>query len=410
MKVVAPIHGYNKTLECVPDKSITHRAIMFNALANGRSVVTNALIADDCLATVNCVNSLGAKATVNGTEITIDGAPFSSANLDCKNSGTTMRLMTGLLSGMNGTFTLSGDSSLSSRPMKRVTEPLALMGARIKTTDGKAPLTVTGSALNAIDYDMPIASAQVKSAILLAGLNANGVTTVTEAVKSRDHTERMLQCMGAKIKVDGNKISIERSTLSPLSLRVSGDISAAAFPLCLAAMRPGFEVTVKNVGINPTRSGLITVLQNAGANITIDEKEGFEPVADITVKYAPLKPIVIEKEIVPSLIDEIPALCALACFIDGESKITGAAELKVKECNRIVAMTENLKAMGADITALEDGFIIRPSKLNRADVKTYGDHRIAMALAIAGAAAEGVTLDDGDVVSISYPSFFNEVI
>ncbi|MCH5351630.1 MAG: 3-phosphoshikimate 1-carboxyvinyltransferase [Clostridiales bacterium] len=396
----------------MPDKSMSIRSVLFNAYAIGSATVKNLLLSDDVLSCIDCVRRLGARVELDGTTAKITGVPFSGATLDCGNSGTTARLLIGLLSGLNGVFTLTGDESLSSRPMKRVTEPLKAMGARITDTDGHLPVRIVGSPLHGIDYTMPVASAQVKSAILLAGLNAEGKTTVREKTASRNHTENMLYDMNAKLTQNGNDVSIERSVIYSKDFTVGGDISSATYPLCLALMVKGGRCTVKNVGINPTRTGLLDVFREIGADVTLDNvKEGAEPTADITVKQGKLRPFNIGGELIPRLVDEIPALCSLACFIDGVSVVSGARELKVKETDRISTTVAALSSLGADIEATDDGMIIRggkPLKFGASDSKL--DHRIAMSAAIAGAAGEGVEIKDAECASVSYPNFFGEVI
>ncbi|MBQ8881901.1 MAG: 3-phosphoshikimate 1-carboxyvinyltransferase [Clostridia bacterium] len=407
---IKPIKSFNKTVTVAPDKSITHRAVMFNAMANGRAVIKNALLGQDCLSTIECMKKLGAQIEVNGNTVTVYGVDkFNScSSLYVGNSGTTFRLLSGLLAGKDGFFTLDGDGSIRKRPMGRVITPLTKMGANIVSNDNKAPVTITGKALCGIEYEMPVASAQVKSAILLAGLNADGQTTVIESVKSRNHTEIMLKAMGADIIEKGNRVSVKRSKLSPVSLTVPGDISSATYPLVLGAVAG--KVTVLGVGVNPTRDGVITVLKNCGAKVTYTNyRDDGEPTADITVEKSDLKPFTIGREIMPYLIDEIPALAVLACFIKGESVITGAEELKVKESNRIDSTVNALKALGADITATNDGMIIRGNGAleGGAVIDSLGDHRIAMSMAVAGALSKaGVKILDAECCAVSYPDFF----
>ena len=409
---VKKLARYDKVIDCMPDKSMSIRSVLFNAYSIGSATVKNLLLSDDVLSCIDCVRRLGASVELDGTTAHIKGAPFVGGTLDCGNSGTTARLLIGLLSGLNGVFTLTGDESLSSRPMKRVTDPLKAMGARITDTDGHLPVKVVGSPLHGIDYDMPVASAQVKSAILLAGLNAEGKTTVREKTVSRNHTENMLSEMNAKLSVNGAAVSVERSVIYSKDFTVGGDISSATYPLCLALMIKGGRCTVKNVGINKTRTGLLDVFKEIGADFTLSNvKDGAEPTADVTVKQGKLKPFNIGGELIPRLVDEIPALCALACFIDGVSRVSGARELKVKETDRISTTVAALKSLGADIEGTDDGMIIRggrPLKFGVADSKL--DHRIAMSAAIAGAAGDGVKIVDAECASVSYPNFFGEVI
>ena len=386
---------------------------MFNAFARGEATVTNALLGGDCKSTIACMRALGAEITVDGSTVKVKGATvFKDATLDAGNSGTTTRLLTGLLAGKNVTATLDGDDSLRTRPMKRVTEPLSAMGAIVTTTDGKVPLTVRPAVLHGIDYVMPMASAQVKSAVILAGINADGVTRVTEPALSRNHTELMLKAMGADIAQDGLTVTVRRSEPKAVDVRVPGDISSAAF-LLGAAVVTGGSVTVRNVGLNPTRTGIVEVLRAMGAKITIDNySDEVEPIGDLTVKSAPLRPFKITKEIVPSLIDELPLLAAIACYANGTSVISGAEELKVKESDRIATTVEALTALGADVEPTEDGMIIHGhgGLKGGGTTNARGDHRIAMTSAVAALGSElGCDIDGAETASISYPGFW-EVI
>lgn len=408
---IKPIKSFQKTVTVAPDKSITHRAIMFNAIANGKATIKNALMGEDCLATIECMRSLGARIEIEGDVVSVFGTKrLNSSSLYVGNSGTTFRLLTGLLAGADGQFTIDGDASIRRRPMKRVIDPLALMGADLKSFDGKAPVIINGKKLKGINYDMPVASAQVKSAILLAGMNADGITTVTEKVRSRNHTELMLEAMGAKIWAEKGRVSIMRSALNSLDITVPGDVSSGAYPLVLASCLDGATVTVKKMGINPTRTGVLSVLKNCGITPTLSsKKKNAEPSADVTVSCGEKKPFTIDKPIIPFLIDEIPVLAVLACFIEGESVIRGAEELKVKESNRIDTTVNALKAMGADITATDDGMIIRGKGYLKggATIDPSGDHRIAMAMSVAGALSqEGVEILSPECVAVSYPNFF----
>ena len=418
---IRPIDRYNAVLSAPPDKSITHRAVMFNALTGGRAVVRNALLGEDCLHTAECMRRLGARVEIDGTDIAIEGAALwnggrarGTVPLDVGNSGTTIRLLAGALAGVAGTFSLDGDASLRTRPMRRVIEPLSRMGASVTSADGRAPLVVRGAPLTGIDYAMPVASAQVKSAVLLAGMQAEGRTTVTEPAPSRDHTERMLKAMGADIQREGASVSVTRSPIRPLDITVCGDISGAAYPLVLAACIRGSRVTVRDVGINPTRSGLLDVLAACGAEIAYDNRrDGAEPSADITLRYAAPKPFVIDGDLVPRLIDEIPVLAVLACFAEGESVVRNAAELKVKESDRIRTVTAMLRALGGDVTPADDGMVIHGKGYlpGGGTVDAGLDHRIAMSAAVAMAASRrGGTLVNGEVCAVSYPGFFSEVL
>ena len=408
---VKPLKNFDRTLETAPDKSITHRAVMFNAFARGTAVVTNALLGEDCLSTMACMRALGADISVDGSTVRVTGAPaFRDAALYAGNSGTTTRLLAGLLAGMGVTASIDGDTSLRSRPMRRVTEPLTSMGADITSTDGKAPLYIKPASLRGIDYKMPVASAQVKSAILLAGLHASGVTRVTEPVRSRDHTELMLRAMGADVRADGLTVSVRAGDLVSADVEVPGDASSAAFLLGAAAVVKGGRVTVKRVGLNPTRTGAFEVLRRMGADITVDRRSGgVEPYGDITLSQAPLRPFEITAEEVPSLIDELPLLAAVACYAEGTSVIGGAAELKVKESDRIATTAEALRALGGDVTPTDDGMIIR----GRGGLKGGGkvnarlDHRIAMTAAVAALGSElGCEIEGAETAAVSYPGFW----
>lgn len=409
---VSKLNNYSKTIVCPPDKSISIRAVMLCSYAVGSSEIKNLSLCDDVMSAIKCMRVLGARIELDGNTAYITGAPFKSAKLDCGNSGTTARLLAGLLSGLNGMFELDGDNSLRSRPMTRITEPLKNMGASINDNNGKLPIKITGAALNGISYNMPICSAQVKSAIMLAGLNANGVTSVTEKIKTRNHTEIMLSGMNGKVKVTGNTASVTRSVLYARDMVIAGDISSAAYPICLALCVKGGHCTVKNVGINDTRTAYLEVLKNCGANIELNNiKDESEPTCDITVSCGKLKPIRVGAGDVPLMIDEIPVLCALACHIDGVSVFEGLGELRVKESDRVTGIVTSLGNLGADIKEDGDNIIIHGGKpLSFGVVDPNGDHRIAMSAAVAGSAGGGVYITDCDCVAVSYPHFFSEVI
>ncbi len=400
------------------DKSISHRAVMFGSLAKGDTRIRNFLRGDDCLSTISCFRSMGIRIEDDGGEVIVHGRGLHGLEepgnmLDCGNSGTTLRLLSGILAGQTFTAALTGDASVRKRPMNRVMAPLSLMGAKITSIDGNgcAPLKVTGSPLHGILYYSPVASAQVKSAILLAGLYASGETCVHEPSLSRDHTERMLTAFGADIRTEGTRITIQPADeLYAQDITVPGDISSAAFFIAAALMVPGSDIYIRDVGINPTRAGMLTVCRDMGADIeeeNVRENSG-EPIADLRVRYSVLHGTDISGDIIPSLIDELPVLAVLACAADGETTIRDAAELKVKESDRIESMVTNLSAMGADIRAADDGMTIEGGKpLHSASLQSRSDHRVAMSLAVAASVAEGVTeIDDTDCVSISYPSFF----
>lgn len=395
------------------DKSITHRAVMFNACAEGEAVITDALLGEDCLSTCECMRALGADVQIDGTTIRVKGTSTfqNGQNLNCGNSGTTIRLLTGLVSGKGIEVTLGGDKSLSSRPMKRVSEPLALLGANIKTTDGHAPVCVSPAKLQGARVDLKISSAQVKSAVLLAGLSADGETIVTEPVKSRDHTERMLTAMGADIQVDGNEVRIKKSRLKAVDVCVPSDISSAAYFMALGAVKG--QTLCKNVGINPTRTGILRAFDKLGVKYVLQNVRvsGGEEIADILVEKSNLRAITLEREEIPALIDELPLIALLCAFADGESKITGAKELRVKECDRIFATTELINRMGGDCEELPDGFVIRGKKqLDGGSIDSYLDHRIAMTGAVGLIASrKGGEIKNPECCAISFPDFFEKI-
>ena len=404
------------------DKSVSHRSVMFSTIAKGKVHVQNFLEAADCLSTAACMRALGAgvERQTDGsflvTGVGLHGLKEPQGILDAGNSGTTLRLLLGILAGQPFFSALSGDASLSRRPMGRVVEPLTRMGATIRGrgADRFLPLAVLPheGSLRAMDYESPVASAQVKSAVLLAGLYAERETCLTEPALSRDHTERMLSAFGARIEREGTKVTIEPADelFAPEEIRVPGDISSAAYWLVAASLIEGSDIILQDVGVNPTRTGILDVLSDMGANITIDnEREsGGEALADIRVRAASLRGTSFGGEIIPRLIDEIPILAVAALFADGDTVISGAAELRVKETDRLAAVTAELNrfAPGA-VEAKEDGMVIHGGRmLSPASCRTYDDHRMAMSLAVAGAAGEGVTLDAPSCVNISYPSFY----
>ena len=404
------------------DKSVSHRSVMFSAIAKGKVHVQNFLEAADCLSTAACMRALGAgvERQTDGsflvTGVGLHGLKEPQGILDAGNSGTTLRLLLGILAGQPFFSALSGDASLSRRPMGRVVEPLTRMGATIRGrgSDRFLPLAVLPheGSLRAMDYESPVASAQVKSAVLLAGLYAERETCLTEPALSRDHTERMLSAFGARIEREGTKVTIEPADelFAPEEIRVPGDISSAAYWLVAASLIEGSDIILQDVGVNPTRTGILDVLSDMGANITIDnEREsGGEALADIRVRAASLRGTSFSGEIIPRLIDEIPILAVAALFADGDTVISGAAELRVKETDRLAAVTTELNrlAPGA-VEAKADGMVIHGGRtLSPASCRTYDDHRMAMSLAVAGAAGVGVTLDAPSCVNISYPSFY----
>lgn len=398
------------------DKSISHRALLLGALAEGSSHITGFLPSADCRATLNCLRALGVRIqTHNATTLTVHGrgpggleAP--TAPLDCVRSGTTMRLLTGILAGQPFTSTLSGDKQLLRRPMGRVVEPLRRMGANIEDTAGHAPLTVYGQPLNGITHELSVASAQVKSAILLSGLTAEGSTSVHQPGPARDHTERMLAAMGVDIQTSGLTVTLRpASRLAPLSLTIPGDASSAAFLLVAAALVPDSDVTVTGVGINPTRTGLLDVLRAMGTDISVCNQHSAsgETVADVTTRTSGLRGVTIEGDTVVRMIDEFPILAVAATQAHGTTVVRDANELRVKETDRIDVVVQELGALGAHIEPREDGFVVEgPTPLHGAPAHSHGDHRLAMALAVAGLVTDGdVIIQDMDCVEDSFPGF-----
>lgn len=398
------------------DKSISHRAVMLGALAGGTTEITGFLQGADCLSTIDCFRNMGIDIDVSGENVTVHGNGLNGLKAPEKmlytgNSGTTTRLLCGILSGQTFDSSITGDASIQKRPMKRVTEPLSLMGAKIK--NDYCPLYIQGSLLHGINYTMPVASAQVKTAIILASLYADGETVIHEIEKSRDHTELMLSAMGADIHTEGLDIHIKKTgMLEPVNVDVPGDISSAAFFMVLGLIMPNSEITITNVGVNPTRTGIIDVLHDMGANIKLENlrSSAGESVADITVSSSALHGTTISGDIIPRLIDELPIIAVAAVFADGQTVIKDAEELKVKETNRIRAVVDELSKCGVDITETDDGMIINGGKnIHGADFKTYGDHRMAMSLTVLAQLANGeCTLDDSDCACVSYPSFFED--
>ena len=398
------------------DKSISHRAVMLGALADGTTHINGFLRGADCLSTIDCFRKMGVRIDDNGDSLTVygnglHGLRAPKETLYTGNSGTTTRLLCGILAGQPFDAEITGDASICKRPMGRVTKPLSLMGADIENE--YCPLIIHGTKLHGIDYSMTVASAQVKTAIILAGLYAEGETVIHEIEKSRDHTELMLGAMGADIAVDGLTIRVGKTDrLAPQDVTVPGDISSAAFFIVLGAIMPDSEITIKNVGINPTRTGIIDVMKAMGADISVfnERTEGGEPTADMAVRTSSLHGTEIGGALIPRLIDELPVIAAAAVFANGKTVIRDAQELKVKETNRIRAVVDEFKKAGVDITETDDGMIINGGRtIHGADFSTYGDHRMAMSLAILAQLAEGgSTLDDASCVDVSYPGFFND--
>ena len=413
IKKLKNAHG---TLTVPGDKSISHRAVMLGSLADGVTEITGFLPGADCLSTIDCFCNMGIEIDAHGDRVTVRGKGMRGLVKPQKmlytgNSGTTTRLLCGILSAQPFDTEITGDASICKRPMGRVTKPLSMMGANIENE--YCPLYIHGSKLHGIDYKMPVASAQVKTAIILAGLYAEGETIVREIEKSRDHTELMLGAMGADISVNGLDITV-RSTdnLSAVNVAVPGDISSAAFFMVLGLIMPNSEITIKNVGTNPTRTGIIDVLKDMGADIRLENEHvsAGESVADITVKSSTLHATTIGGDIIPRLIDELPIIAVAAVFAEGQTVIKDAQELKVKETNRIRAVVDEFTKCGIDITETDDGMIIDGGKsIHGADFKTYGDHRMAMSLTVLAQLADGVsTLDDETCARVSYPTFFDD--
>ena len=423
VRTIAPTRGLKGEVTIPGDKSISHRSIMLGSIALGTTEITHFLEGADCLSTIDCFRKMGVEIERKPSSILVHGkglrgltAPASTLNVG--NSGTTTRLISGILSGQNFATTLSGDDSLNSRPMKRIMTPLNTMGAHIRSLNdnGCAPLHIRPGALHGIHYQSPVASAQVKSAVLLAGLYADSPTSVTEPALSRNHTELMLQGFGAYVATDLHTDGTATAHVEPCKelygqqICVPGDISSAAYFIAAALLVPGSELLVKNVGTNFTRAGFLKVCKAMGADIeTVSQTiEGGESRADLLVRYSHLKGTVIEGDIIPTLIDEIPMIAIMAAFADGQTVIRDAAELKVKETNRIDTVTAGLKAMGAVITPTDDGMIIEGTgHLNGASIQSYLDHRIAMAFSVAGLASDGETqIVDSQCVDVSYPEFY----
>ena len=403
------------------DKSISHRSVMFGSIAKGTTEIHNFLESADCLSTIGCFRRMGIDIENKNGVVTVQGKGMHglaapAETLDCGNSGTTTRLISGILAPQNFDVTLTGDESIQKRPMKRIIDPLSQMGAKIESVNGNgcAPLHITGSPLHGIHYNSPVASAQVKSSILLAGLYADGETRVTEPYISRDHSERMLSAFGADIHTEGTTAILQPAKqLYGQKILVPGDISSAAFFIAAGLIVPDSEILIKNVGINPTRDGILRVCKAMNADVellNVNTTSG-EPTADLLVRSGKLTGTAIEGAIIPTLIDELPVIAAMACYAEGTTVIRDAAELKVKESNRIAVMVENLTAMGADVTETEDGMIIHGGKpLHGAVIDSKKDHRIAMTFAVAALGASGETeILDADCVNISYPGFYGDL-
>jgi 3-phosphoshikimate 1-carboxyvinyltransferase len=403
------------------DKSISHRSVMFGSVAHGVTTVTNFLKGDDCLSTISCFRKLGVRIEESNDQLRIFGNGFEGLTepnelLDVGNSGTTIRLLMGILAGRPFFSSLIGDESIGKRPMTRVTNPLSNMGAKI---DGRhngsyTPLSIRGGHLESINYTLPVASAQVKSALILAGLQADGVSQIIEPAETRDHTERMIRRFGGKIEKDNKVITVKGGQkLTAASIHVPGDISSAAFFLVAGAIISGSEIHLKNVGLNSTRTGIIEVLQKMGADLEIHENQDnkFEPTGDLIIKSSSLKGTIIEGDLIPKLIDEVPIIALMATQAEGDTIIKDAEELKVKETNRIDTVVQELKKLGASIEATKDGMVIHgKSKLHGGVVSSHGDHRIGMMLAVAALLSkEEVLLEKPEAISVSYPNFFEHL-
>lgn len=408
------------TLTVPGDKSISHRAVMFGSLARGTTRISHFLEGADCLSTISCFRKMGIEIDRNEDEILVHGRGLHGLTapteiLDVGNSGTTTRLISGILAGQTFTSELDGDDSIRTRPMKRIMTPLASMGADItsRLDNGCAPLIIHGRPLHAAHYDSPVASAQVKSCVLLAGMYADGITSVTEPFLSRNHTEIMLNYFGAEITSEGTTASIRpEPVLEGRDIQVPGDISSAAYFIAAGLLTPGSEILLKNVGINPTRAGIIKVCMDMGADITLlNESTEGEPTADLLIRTSSLKGTTIEGSIIPTLIDEIPMIAVMAAFAEGTTIIRDAQELKVKESDRIAVMVDNLRRMGADIEGTDDGMIIHGGRpLHGAVIDSHLDHRIAMSFAVAGTICDGtVEILNGECVNISYPEFYHDL-
>ncbi|AFR99389.1 3-phosphoshikimate 1-carboxyvinyltransferase [Lentilactobacillus buchneri] len=415
-------NGLQGELAVPGDKSISHRGIMFGAISEGTTILHHFLTAEDCLSTLKAFQQLGVPITRDGDTVTIQGVGLHGLHqaeqpLDMGNSGTTTRLIMGLLAGQNFPSELTGDASLSRRPMRRVSEPLAEMGANIEVTDGHLPAVINGEQLHGVDYHLKVASAQVKSALILAALQADGISILVEKQPTRNHTEKMLRAFGAEIETESDDVTITvypEPHMKGITLNVPGDMSSAAFFMVAASLVPGSKVTLRNVGMNDTRTGLYSILKRMGGRISLsNEQSTGEPTADLTVEAAELKPIEIGADEIPAVIDELPLVALLAAKANGISKITGAGELRVKETDRISAIVTEFRKLGIDIQELDDGFIIdgrKPWQVLDSKLDSHGDHRIGMVMAVAALLVDQpLTLTGADSINISYPEFFDDL-
>ena len=413
--------GLRGELNIPGDKSISHRAIMFGALSDGTTEITNFLQGADCLSTISCFQAMGVPIENHTDRVLIRGVGLHGLRqpeqmLDVGNSGTTTRLISGILAGQSFTSTLNGDASIQKRPMKRIIDPLTQMGADISSLHNNdcAPLSIHGGQLHGIAYQSPVASAQVKSCVLLAGLYADSITSVTEPALSRNHTELMLSGFGAQVETNGLTAAVHpEPRLTGQKIAVPGDISSAAYWIAAALAVPDSELVLKNVGINPTRDGILRVVEAMGADVVRENERTIsgEPVCDLIVRSSSLHGVTVAGDLIPTLIDEIPVIAVLACFADGDTVIRDAQELKVKESNRIDTVVEGLRAMGADAVATDDGMVIHGGKtLHGAVIDSHLDHRIAMSFAVAGLMCEEpTTIRNADSVVISYPDFYESL-
>ncbi len=419
---IEPSKGMRGTLTIPGDKSISHRSIMFGSLAEGDTEITGFLYGDDCLSTVGAFRSMGIDIDVTDEKIVVHGKGLHGLQepdnvIDVGNSGTTIRLISGILAGQTFNTVLTGDDSIRKRPMGRVIKPLSMMGAKItgRKQNTLAPLAIEGTQLEAIHYESPVASAQVKSAVLLAGLYADGWTSVTEPSLSRNHTELMLKSFGAEVESEGSTARVKGDPqLKGQKIEVPGDISSAAYPLVAGSILPNSELHLKNVGLNPTRTGIIDVLLDMGADITISNERvsGGELMGDLTVRSAKLHGTIIAGDLIPRLVDEIPVIAVAAACADGITEIRDAQELKVKESNRLETVAQGLRAFGCDVEVLDDGLRIAGGKPLQAGAvcQSFGDHRIAMSMTIAALAAEGACeIEQFEAVSVSWPAFWDDM-
>lgn len=410
------INGLKGEIVIPSDKSLSHRAIMLNSIACGEAKIENFSKGADCHSTLNLFKNLGVEIDFKGEQSLVlkskGKLTAPTSDLNCGNSGTTMRLVSGILAGQNFNSVLFGDESLSKRPMKRVIEPLSLMGAKIDSNDFKAPLKIYGQNLQGIDYISKLASAQVKSCILLAGLNANGKTSFTEPYQSRNHTELMLEYLGANISCENEKTTIEKSELTAKRMNICGDISSAAFFIVAGLIVPHSDIILKHIGLNPTRTGILDVVQMMGGNVEILDKkiDANEEVGDIRIKYSDLHACEISGSLIPRLIDEIPVIAVMATQAEGTTIIKDAQDLRNKESDRITAVVTELRKFGAEIEETPDGMIIYGKKALKGDceINTYHDHRLAMSMYIAGLISQKpVQINDFQWVDISFPEFEN---